>query len=319
MYKTKYAAIGLVIVAALFLGGPALDAAARPLAVHSPTLGVANSFVILAAAGITDGNVANTTISGDVGNSGGGGQITDITCANMAAGTIYKTDAGGPAGLCVVDNSAVPGQAQVANTAAYGDLSAGDNSGCASIPVELGGQSLPAGIYCPEQGNFQITGPTPLSLTGTGVWIFRTFALTVGPNAQVVGSDPCNVWWELATDGTAASIDTGADMIGNMLALGSITFGDGASLVGRAFSQIGQVTLIGNDITNAVCVTTTGGGGDDEERRDRNAQVSGLPNTGGAPIRNAEFPWGLLIVGGMTAGALILGARASQRKNLSRK
>jgi hypothetical protein len=38
--------------------------------------------------------------------------------------------------------------------------------------------------------------------------------------------------------------------------------------------------------------------------------VTGLPDTGGAPIRNEDFPWSLVIVGGFSVLALVFGVRA---------
>jgi hypothetical protein len=35
-----------------------------------------------------------------------------------------------------------------------------------------------------------------------------------------------------------------------------------------------------------------------------------LPGSGGAPIRNEDFPWSVVIVGGFSAIALVLGVRA---------
>jgi hypothetical protein len=41
--------------------------------------------------------------------------------------------------------------------------------------------------------------------------------------------------------------------------------------------------------------------------------ISGMPGTGGEPILNVNFPWSLVIVGGFSAIALILGLRAHRR------
>jgi hypothetical protein len=47
--------------------------------------------------------------------------------------------------------------------------------------------------------------------------------------------------------------------------------------------------------------------------------VTGLPGTGGGPIRNEEFPWSLAIVGGFSALVLLLGVRAYRRTNRPRQ
>jgi type VI secretion system secreted protein VgrG len=47
--------------------------------------------------------------------------------------------------------------------------------------------------------------------------------------------------------------------------------------------------------------------------------VSGLPNTGGAPIQNNSFPWSLVILGGLGAVALTLGVIVYRRDHLTKK
>jgi hypothetical protein len=43
------------------------------------------------------------------------------------------------------------------------------------------------------------------------------------------------------------------------------------------------------------------------------ARIVGLPDSGGAPIRSENFPWGLMIAGGFGVTMLILGIRAHRR------
>jgi hypothetical protein len=43
------------------------------------------------------------------------------------------------------------------------------------------------------------------------------------------------------------------------------------------------------------------------------AGVAGLPNSGGAPIRDEGFPWSLIIAGGIGVMTLILGVHAHRR------
>jgi hypothetical protein len=311
MNKFKILSIFIILAIIFSIAGLTFNVNARPLFLHSPTLGAAASFTILAATTITDANPVNTHITGDLGSTGLGTAIL-IPCTSMLGGAIYSVD-GSPVDTCVVNNSAVPTNAQAANVAAFGDLIAGDNSACTNIPVELGGQSLVPGVYC-SGGNFTLNGT--LTLVGTqGTWIFQAAETltTVGAAAQVVGGDPCNVWWRLPSDATAADIGTGSSMIGNILAFGAITFGDGASLNGRAFSQIGEVTLIGNNITHAVCAVRP------TRRPPSSTAVGGLPNTGGAPIQNNSFPWSLVILGGLGAVALTLGVIAYRRDHLTKK
>jgi len=158
----------------------------------APTLGAADSLSILAATTITDATPASTTISGDVASTGGGAAIL-VPCSSVG-GSIFSVDAA-PVDACVVNNSGVPAAAQAANTAAFGDLIAGPNSACTTIPVELGSQTLGPGVYC-SGGVFTLSGT--LTLTGEGIWIFQsTASLITSGTGNVVGGDPCDVWWRL--------------------------------------------------------------------------------------------------------------------------
>ena len=247
-----------VLVLLLVLIPSFLITPTKAYAVTSPALGDVDSFSIIGYSGITDAKPASTTITGDIGvRPTTGASITGLLCASMlGGGTVYTVDATGPA--CRAVNPALLLNAMNANTAAYGNLVLGDNlpSGCTIIPNELGGQTLPPGLYC-TAGNMTLNGTLTLSGT-TGVWIFQSPSsiTTVGAAAKVVGGDPCNVWWHLPDQSTGAVIGSGSQMEGNLLALGAITFGEGASLNGRALSQTKNVTLNGNNIVRAVCAAS---------------------------------------------------------------
>lgn len=218
-------------------------------AATSPTLGDADSFSVLAKTLISDADVAGdlTSISGDVGLDDTGAAITGLTTAEVA-GTIYATDGTGPDGV-TGNNPALMTSARNANIAAYGTLNTGDNSTCTTIDVELGGQTLVPGVYC-SGGVFTLNGTLTLSGT-TGTWIFQSTAtLITGGTANVVGGDPCNVWWQVPS---SATLGTNTSLTGNVLALTSITIQTGASLDGRAFAQNGAVTLDDNTISGPTC------------------------------------------------------------------
>lgn len=229
-------------------------------AATSPTLGTANSFTILSATNIT--NVPPSVITGDVGLSPATGAGIGLTTAQVN-GVIYAVDNAGPAGS--VSNPGLLTTAQVDNVAAFDALSAVPNVACNPVyavgtgPVDLGGATLVPGVYCADA--FELSGTLTLDDTGAadGVWIFRselsTLITSAGSVAKVrfltgVGS-PCNVWWKVAS---SATLNTGTEFIGNILALTSISMKTGATLDGRALAQTGAVTLEQNTITNAMCI-----------------------------------------------------------------
>jgi hypothetical protein len=47
--------------------------------------------------------------------------------------------------------------------------------------------------------------------------------------------------------------------------------------------------------------------------------MTALPPTGGAPLRSEGSPWGMLIIGGFSALALVLGSQAYRKTSKPRK
>jgi hypothetical protein len=122
------------------------------------------------------------------------------------------------------------------------------------------------------------------------------------------------VWWRI---GSSTTLGTSTSFIGNVISQNGVNaMQTVATLSGRFLGlSAATVTLDANTISAPICTVAAGG----ETRRDRKPQVSGLPNTGGAPIRDVQFPWSLVIVGGITAAALMLARRSSSRKSQSKK
>ena len=248
MDKLKYPTIVIILIMVLSLTGLSMNVSARPLAATSPTLGTADSYSVLAGQTVT--NVAGaTTITGNVGVSSGP-LAPPANIVGFPPGII------GPPGV-KHDTDANALLAQAANTTAFGDLSAGDNAACTqdfgNVVTDLTGMSLGPGVYCTDvtgtTGAFTLSGT--LTLTGSGVWIFRSGStLITSGTAKVVGGDPCNVWWLVPS---SATLGTNTSLIGNILALTSISLATGAKLNGRALAQVGSVTLDTNTISAPIC------------------------------------------------------------------
>jgi hypothetical protein len=239
----------LIVAVLLAIVGVSLPAAfAAVPAATSPTLGTAASFAVLAGTAVT--NVPTSAIVGNVGLSpAAGGNYAGLTAAQVTGGAIYAVDGFGPAGS--INNPGLLTTAKSDLVAAYDALSNGDNATCTTdygaIVKELSGLSLVPGVYCANA--FTLSGT--LTLSGSGVWVFRSAAtLITSGTANVVGGDPCNVWWKVAS---SATLGTNTSLIGNILALTSIGLNSGASLNGRALARNGAVTLSANSISNALC------------------------------------------------------------------
>jgi len=305
MQKRIFLAISIVLVLSLSVAGLFTNVVASSLAATSPTLGAAGSYSVLGGETVT--NAGPTTMPGNLGVSPG------------SAVTGFPPGVVGPPGtLHSADTNAA--QAQADSSAAFGSL---DQACDTTYPgtKDLVGENLAAGVYCADA--FELSGV--LTLSGSGVWIFKSAAaLSVSSGASVVGGDPCNVWWRVVS---SAVIGTGASFVGNILALTSISLQTGASLNGRALAQTGAVTLDTNNITGSGCLTqdtppSTETPAATSENTEATATllpvVTGLPSTGGGPIRDGSFPWILLILGGASAAALFYGLRAMRRNSLSK-
>lgn len=191
----------------------------------APSLGSAASFAVLGGSAVTDSG--SSIVTGNAGVSPGH-SISGFTAGTVQIGAIYVDDA-------------LARQAQKDNIAAYAALAAGT---CAPFS----GTTLGPGVYCFTS---PLTGVLTLDAKDDphAVWIFRTAALTTSPNAVVrVINGGCegNVFWRVAG---SATLGTGTQFAGSILALSDITLENGASLSGRALSQNGRVSLDHNKVS----------------------------------------------------------------------
>lgn len=112
-----------------------------------------------------------------------------------------------------------------------------------AIVADLGGTTLPAGVYCTAIG-INVTGT--LTLNGGGdpnaVFVFQagTSLTTAGDIVLINGAQAKNVYWVV---GSSATLGTASQWQGNILALTSITLVDTATLIGRALARNGGVSL----------------------------------------------------------------------------
>ena len=337
---TRLVAITLFVALLSAAVVPLSDVAAAPLAATSPTLGAAESYSVLGGETVT--NTGATTMPGDLGVSPGSA-VTGFPPGIVGPpGTIHAGDANAAA-------------AQIGNTAAFTFL----DQGCdVTYPgtKDLVGENLVPGVYCADA--FELSGT--LTLSGSGVWIFKSAStLITSGTANVVGGDPCNVWWRVVS---SATLGTNTSLIGNILASTSISLQTGASLDGRALAQTGSVTLDSNAITGLICLaptatsTATSTSTSTLTSTPTNTPVPaatntpvppatntpvpaptvtplptltatattppvvGLPDTGGAPPRREDFLW-TAVLAASVVGAMALGlsVRARRRARQARR
>jgi len=210
-------------------------------------LGSAAHFTILAGAAIT--TTGGGTINGDVGAYPIAGSGIGLPAAQVH-GTIYETDATGPAGAVI---------APALLLAAKDDLTTAMNDAAGRTPVpadpdhlnpnggNIGGLNLTPGIY-KFTGTASITG-ADVFLTGgpDDVWIFQIAAdLQVGSMRNIIlagGAQARNVFWQV---GTSANIGTFAVFKGTIMSNQGIVMMTSSTLEGRALAFTAGITYNGN-------------------------------------------------------------------------
>jgi hypothetical protein len=257
-----------ISIASVALSASLAFAGSSPAAT-SVGLGTANSFAILAGAGVT--NTGPSVINGDLGTSptpavtGFGGAPN-----GTVNGAIHQADA-------------LAGQAQADLTTAYNN--AAGQGPVNTLATELGGQTLTPGVYNSESGTFGITGT--LTLNGQGnpeaVFIFKTASTLITASASQVlminGAQPCHLFWQI---GSSATLGTDSAFAGNILALESIQLNSGVTVLGRLLARNASVTLINDSVTRADCAVSGSGGGGGGAGGEGETGSGGSRETGGA-------------------------------------
>lgn len=228
--------IAMIVFTCLALAAPFNPVSAQV----APSLGLAREFAVLGGSTVT--STGQTIVTGDLGVSPG----TAIT--GFPPGTKLR------AVLHAGDEAAT--QAQVDTAAAYSKLGKQACTTTYTVPTDLGGMTLPPGVYC-FSSSAQLTGA--LTLDGVGnpnaVWVFKigsTLTTASGSSVALANSaQQSNVFWQV---GSSATLGTGTAFLGNILALASITLNTNSTLQGRALAQNGAVTLDANAVSFCVCI-----------------------------------------------------------------
>jgi hypothetical protein len=123
--------------------------------------------------------------------------------------------------------------------------------------VDLGGKTLTPGVYCFDS-SAQLTGTLILDAQGScdSLFVFQTGStLTTSVASEIIViNNPCaancrgggNVFFQV---GSSATIGTGSQFVGNIVANTSVTLNFNASVSGSVFGLIGAVTLDSNQVS----------------------------------------------------------------------
>jgi hypothetical protein len=204
------------------------------LAQVAPPLGAAASFTVLGASTVT--NTGPTVVTGNLGVSPGSA-VTGFPPGMVVGGTIHAADA-------------LAAQAQVDAGTAFNNLAGQACTMTTAVPTDLGGMTLPPGVYC-FGSSLAVTGSLTLNAGGNpnAVFIFKTGSTFDVASAGVItvinGGSNCNVFYQV---GSSATLGTSSTVAGNIIALASVTLTTTATLNGRAIARTGAVTLDSNTI-----------------------------------------------------------------------
>lgn len=291
MNKQKFLTITIIFAVFLSMAGLSFNVSAASPAATSPSLGAASSFSVLAGLSMSAAG-AGTTVTGDLGLSPG------LAVSRTGPWTVGGSEYFGPTSLA--------GDAQTAALGAFNDLAGQTSDGV------WGGAINPVPGVWTDASDTTFAGTLTLTGGPDDVWVIQigqdltfTGSVVLGGNAQA-----CNVFWQIGRDATIAS---GSSFIGTLIASRDITLTSGATVNGKILSLNGALTTDGNSISGPSCASAPV---ETSATATLLPGVSGLPSTGGAPIQNETFPWGMMIIGGFSILVLLLGVRALRRTPL---
>ena len=233
--KGNFAAwsLALLMMTAAGCGDDDSPAGPNPSNQSAPALGAAAGYAVIGGSTVT--STGPTALTGDLGVSPGSAVI------GFPPGTLTGTQQVG---------NATSAQAMADLTTAYNNAK-GKSTSPVSVAGNIGGRTLPPGLYKSTSSLSISSGDLTLDAQGDGdaVFIFQVAStLTTTSGRKVIlsgGAKASNIFWQV---GSSATLGTTSVFKGTIMANQSITLNTSASLNGRALARIGAVTLASNAV-----------------------------------------------------------------------
>ena len=227
--------ISILSAIALASTGLLLSVAPTSQASTFVSLGTADNFAVLAGSGIT--NTGPTAVVGDIGT------FPTITYTGKTSVTQTGTDHAG---------DAITQAAKTDLVTAYNGVVA---QSLTSSTGAIAASTLVPGVY--NSGtSLGLSGNIILDAGGNAnaVFVFQAGSTVVtasGTNITLInGGQPCNVFYSA---GSSATLGTGTHLVGNIIAMQSITDNGGSVVNGRLLARNGAVTLNNTSVSKATC------------------------------------------------------------------
>ena len=229
--------ISILSAIALASTGLMLSMAPTSQAATFVSLGTADSFAILAGSAIT--NTGPTTVVGDI------GVFPTITYTGSTSVTQTGTNHAG---------DAVTQAAKTDLVASY--LAVAGQTPFTTVTAAIAATTVVPGVY-QSGSSLGFSGNVVLDAGGNpnAVFVFQaasTIDTASGTNITIInGGQACNVFYSV---GSSATLGTGTHLVGNVIALTSITDNGGSVVNGRLLARNGAVTLNNTSVSKATCV-----------------------------------------------------------------
>ena len=220
---------------------------ASVMAATAPSLGSTSTYGIVSSTFTNSNTAPQTIIDGDVCYTTG--PVTPPLTISGAIATPCAPATGVDQGLALANLMGQPCVSLGAGAIALDQVIVGTNPP----------GTIPPGCYS-SGGAMNVTVSTTVTLSGSGVYIFRPGgALDTAANSQVVlagGACASDVFWApvgATTLGANAALSPTPTFVGNIVDAAGITIGHFANLTGRALAFGGTVTTDANTITVPSC------------------------------------------------------------------